>query len=197
MPERALGRGGAEEHVPVGRLGTASAKVVEDRLSDDRREWEGRGVPGLAFGNREALALPVDVVQCERRDLSRPQAVGDEQEQDGVVPPARGRPALHPGQHPVHIAPGDRPGDAREAVDLGPANRRAQVTCKDAPTVRVAQEHAQDARSVSDRAPGQPRSGTLDDEGTEDGGRELLERLEPDPSEVRLEAVEVVAVAEN
>ncbi len=59
----------------------------------------------------------------------------------------------------------------------------------------VAQEHPQDARPVSDRALGQPRTGALDDEGTEDGGRELRERLDPDPTEVGLEAVEVVPIA--
>ncbi len=196
-PERALGRGDAEEHAAVGRLGAPSPKVVEDRLADDRRERERRGVAGFAFGNRQALAFPVDVVQRERRDLSRPQTVGDEQEQDCVVPPAHLGPALNPGQDPVDVAPGDRPGDAREPVDLGPADRRAQVACEDALAVRVAEKHPQHARSVTDCALGQSRAGTLDDERTEDSRRELLERLDPDPSEVRLEAVEVVVVAEN
>jgi hypothetical protein len=63
--------------------------------------------------------------------------------------------------------------------------------------VRVAEEHPQDARSVTNRAPRQPRAGTLDAVGAEDRRRELLDRLDPDASEIVLEALEVMAIAEN
>ena len=44
---------------------------------------------GLALEDLEAVVLPVDVVQRECRDLPAAQAVGHEQEQDGVVAPSR------------------------------------------------------------------------------------------------------------
>jgi len=83
-------------------------------------------VARLALGDRQAIALPVDVVQGERGDLPAPQAVGDEQEQNGVVAPARFGSAVDAGEDPVDVVPGDGAGDAREPVDLGPADCSTQ-----------------------------------------------------------------------
>jgi hypothetical protein len=125
-------------------------------------------VAGLALGDRQAFALPVDVVKGERGDLPATQPVGDQQQQDGVVAPARFAPALDTGQDPVDIVPGDRPRDARKPVNLGAPDGGTQVGGDDAFPPGVPQEHPQDTDTAAHRALGQARSSALDDEGGQD-----------------------------
>jgi hypothetical protein len=152
---------------------------------------------GLAFGDCQTLALPVNVVEGERGDFPAAQAVGDQQQQDDVVALARFGPSVDPGQDSVDIGPGDGTRDVREPVYLGPPDGSAQVAAQHALAVRVAQEHSQDASTVAHRGLGQPRAGTFDDEGPEDRRREVLDRLDADPPQVGLEGLEVMAVAEH
>src|SRR5664280_41818 len=51
--------------------------------------------------------------------------------------------------------------------------------------------------TIAHRALGQPRGGTLDDERAQDRRRQLLDRLDTDPPQVRLEAVEVMTIAKH
>jgi hypothetical protein len=175
----------------------AVAQVVEERLADDDRQGESGGMARLALGHRKALALPVDVVECLRRDLSAPQPIGDEQEQDGVVALARLGPPIDRAECAVDVVPGDRAGNAREPVELGPLDSPAQIRAEDSLPVRVAEEHSQRPRAVAHRALGQTGSGPLDDVGAEDRRRQLANAADPDPTQVGLEAVELVAVAEQ
>jgi len=80
-------------------------------------------VAGLALGDRQPVTLPVDVIEGERGDLAAAQAIGDQQEQDGIVALDCFGPAVDGCQDPVDVLPGDRPGDARQPVDLRPFHR--------------------------------------------------------------------------
>jgi hypothetical protein len=46
------------------------AQIVDKRLAADNRQREGSGVACLAFRDRHALTLPVDVVERQRSDLA-------------------------------------------------------------------------------------------------------------------------------
>lgn len=150
-------------------------------------------MPPLPFRDGETLSLPIDVVQRERRDLTTPQAVDDQQQQNGVVPlPAR-RATVDAGEHPLYLGPGDRPGDGGQPIRLRPVDRVGQITPQDALAVRVAQEHPQDAAALPHRRLGQPQASAL--------GHERAQQLRgqfadgrADPDEIDLEAVQVVAI---
>ncbi len=101
----------AQEHLPGGGLGPAVAQVVDQRLTDRRRQREGGVVARLALGDAEALPLPIDVVQPEGGDLPAAQPVAHQQHQDGVIPPAAGCAAVDAGQHLGHLGPRDGPRD--------------------------------------------------------------------------------------
>ena len=170
-------------------------QVVDDGLADHGRERERRRVAGLALRDRQALTLPVDVVEGERGDLPAAQAIGDQQQQDRVVPPARRGPAVDTGQDPVDLVPGDRPRDARQPVDLRPAHGAAQIAGEDTVPVRRSAGTPAAPRPVAHRALGQPGASAFDDEGAQDRRRELLDRGDTDPPQVGLEALEVVPIA--
>ena len=108
-----------EEQLPLIAPRTAVLQIVHERFPDRPRERERGRVPGLALRHPEALAPPIDVIQRQRGDLSATQPVGDQQHQDRPVTLAARRAAIHPGQHPADLLPGDRPRDARQAIASG------------------------------------------------------------------------------
>ena len=103
--DRTPGRHRAEEDPTIRRLWAAMTQVVDDGLAEHRRDRERRRVVGLALEHLEAVVLPVDVVQRERCDLTAAHAVGDEQEEDRVVPPTGGRASIDSREHPVDLRP--------------------------------------------------------------------------------------------
>ena len=94
-----------EEDMAVRALRAAMAQIVEQRLTDHDRQREGGRVACLPLRDRQTLTLPVDVVEREHGDLATTQTVGDEQQQDRVVPPARLGPAINDGKSPVDVLP--------------------------------------------------------------------------------------------
>ena len=62
----------------VAGLGAPVLEVVQEGLTDHHGQGKGRGVAGLAFGDRQTLALPVNVVEGQRGDFPAPQTVGDQ-----------------------------------------------------------------------------------------------------------------------
>lgn len=152
---------------------------------------------GLAFGDGQPIALPVDVVEGQRRHLAATKAVGHEQHQDGVVPlPARRAP-IDATEHPFHLGPRDRARDAREPVDLRPLDRAAEVAPDDTLAVGESQEDAQHPTAIADRRLGQPCPGALGDEGAEDCRGQLLQTSDAEVVQVGLEAVQVMPVGAN
>jgi hypothetical protein len=136
----------------------------------------------------------VVILKGERGDFPGTHAVGHQQQQDGVVTPARLGPAVDTGQDPVGLFPGNRARDVREPVDLRPPNRRAQIAGQHAFPMGVAQKHPQHSSAVTHRALGQPRSGAFDHEGAHDRRGEVSDRVDPDPPQVGLEPVQVVSI---
>ena len=104
-----------EEQVPVGGLRPALLQVVEDRLAYDWRQRIDRHVVGLAFAHVQPLALPVEVIEGQAGDLAGAQPVCDEQQQDGVVPPADRRAAIDRLEHAPDLVP---------AIDRGSSAKR-------------------------------------------------------------------------
>ena len=127
--------------MPVTRVRSAAAQVVQQRLTDHRRQGERGGMPCLTFGDRQTVTFPVDVIQGQRGHLPGPQPVGDQQQQDGVITAANRGAPVNSGQDPIHLSPRDRAGDIRHPVDLRPAHRVTEVTGQHALPVGIPQEH--------------------------------------------------------
>jgi hypothetical protein len=145
------------------------AQIVEECLTDDDGQGEGAGVAGLALRDSQTLSFPVDVIEGERGDLSATQAVGDEQQQDRVVPSPSLGPAIDDPKGPVDVVPRDRSRDARQPVELRPLDGVGQIGRDHALAVGVAQKHPQHPGRVADRALGQPQRRALDHERAEHG----------------------------
>jgi hypothetical protein len=64
------------------------------RLHDGEQRVDRRRVPGLARWDAQAFAAPVDIVQGQGRGIASLEAIGRQQEYDGITPPAAGRPTV-------------------------------------------------------------------------------------------------------
>ena len=159
--------------MPVAAGWPAMPQVVHQGLADHGRQRERGRVPGLAAGDGQPVALPVDVVQGQGRYLAGPQPVGHQQQQDRVIALAAGGAAVDGAQHQPHLRPGDGPRDAGQLVGRGPLHGLAQVGGQQALAMRVPQEHAQHAAAAPHRRLGQARPGALGDERAEDRRRQL------------------------
>ena len=76
--------------VPFGR---PLLQIGGDRLADVARQREAVLVTSLAM-DHDLAGPPVDVLQAEAGDLAGPQPEAEQDEQDGVVPPALGPPSV-------------------------------------------------------------------------------------------------------
>jgi len=154
-------------------------------------------MPGLAPGDGQPVAPPVDVVQGQRRHLAGPQPVGHQQQQDRVITLAARSAAVDGAEHQPGLLPGDGPRDAGQLVGRRPLYGLAQVGCQQALAARVAEEHAQHPADGPHRRPGQARTGALGDERAEDRRRQVLQPGDADLLQVRLEARQVMPVTHD
>ena len=175
----------------------AVPQVVHQGLADHGRQRERGRVPGLAAGDGQPVAPPVDVVQGQGRHLAGPQPVGHQQQQDRVITLAAGGAAVDAAEHQCHLRPGDRPRDVRQPVGRRPLHRLAQVGGHQPLAVRIPQEHAQHPAAAPHRRLGQARPGALGDERAEDRRRQLRQPGDADPVQVGLEAGQVMPVAHD
>ena len=97
----------------------------------------------LAFGDPEAVVVPIDIVQRECRYFAGPQPVTRQQQQDRIVTPAGGAASIHPFQDQPDLVPRDRPRNARKAIGLRVLHGPAQVLCQNTLAVQVAEKGPQ------------------------------------------------------
>src|SRR5205085_8884141 len=108
---------------------------------------------------------------------------------------AAGRAPIHAREHLAHLRPRDRSRDVGEPVGPRPIHRLAQIASEHALAMRVAQEPTQRPTEQPDARLGQASPGALRDERADQRWRELDQLLDPDSSEVALEAPQVALVA--
>ncbi len=197
VADRLERRDRTQEHPPLIAPRTTVLQIVHERFPDRRRERERGRVPGLALRYPQMLALPIDVIQHQRRDLSATQPVGDQQHQDRPVTLAARRAAFNPGEHAADLLPGDRPRDAREPVRQRPLDRAAEIAPDRALAMRVAQEHPQRRAAIPQRLVLQPFARAISDERAQDRRRELRELRDTDPLQKQLKAPQMMPVAIN
>ena len=154
-------------------------------------------MPGLAPGDGEPVAPPVDIVQGQRRHLAGPQPVGHQQQQDRVITLAARSTPVDGAEHQPDLLPGDGPRDAGQLVGRRPLYGLAQVGGQQALTARIAEEHAQHPADGPHRRPGQARTGALGDERAEDRRRQVLQPGDADLLQVGLEARQVMPVGHD
>jgi hypothetical protein len=115
-----------EEHSAL-HIGPAVLQVVDDGLADDGRQRISGGVIGLALTYMQSIALPVDVIERERRDLPGTQPICDHEQQHSVVAPSDDRAPLDLIEHFLDGIPADRPRDVRQSIVLRHLNQLAEV----------------------------------------------------------------------
>jgi hypothetical protein len=65
-------------------------EVPDDRLSDDGHERIDLGTSRLGAADRQTVVLPIDVVQAQRGDLTGPEAIDRQQQENRSVSDVRG-----------------------------------------------------------------------------------------------------------
>src|SRR5471030_996057 len=60
-----------DKHCAVFRRRPRLVKIVGDGLPSDGRQWQHVNAVGLAYPDSQRAVLPIDVVQVQRRDLTR------------------------------------------------------------------------------------------------------------------------------
>src|SRR5438309_12039629 len=89
--DRSLRRKDAEKQVAIFGFRSAMLEVIDDRFCNNSRQRIDRGMSCLAGQDLKSLTLPVNIIQCQPCDLMRPQAIGHQKKQNGVVPPSPDR----------------------------------------------------------------------------------------------------------
>src|SRR5215471_1519937 len=184
------------EDLAIGRLRPGLLKVVQQRIADRGGQRVSGAVTGLAFRHANPLALPVDVVERQRRDFPAAKAIRDEQDEDRVVPSPGRATALNSVQHSTHLIPGDRARDAGETVASRHLDARAEVSSNQALSMKVPEENAEDARPIAQARRAEILR-ALRDEAAKDRRRDRAEGPNPNTLEIRLERPEVVLVVED
>ena len=87
------------------RRGRALFEVPDDRLSDDGHERIDLGTSRLGATDRQTVVLPIDVVKAQRGDLTGPEAIDRQQQENRAVSDVRrviGRRVL---DQPIDVLP--------------------------------------------------------------------------------------------
>lgn len=80
-------------------------EIPDDRLSDDGHERIDLGTSQLGATDRQTVVLPIDVVQAQRGDLTGPEAIDRQQQENRAASDVRrviGRRVL---DHPIDVIP--------------------------------------------------------------------------------------------
>src|SRR5208337_1545864 len=74
--DRSLRRKDAEKQVAILGFRSAMLEVIDDRFCNNSRQRIDGGMSCLAGEDLKSFAFPVNIIQCQPRDLMRPQAIG-------------------------------------------------------------------------------------------------------------------------
>ena len=148
---------------------------------------------GLALGNEQALAFPIDVIEGQRGDLPGAKSVGDEQKQHCEVALAERTTTVHALEHQSDVVATDRPRHAGQAVHAWRLDRPGQVARDRAFPVGIAHQHPHRTAHSSHAGLAHTRAG-LGHEGAENGRGEFGEALHTDANQKGFEDSKVVTV---
>ena len=100
-----------QKHVRVVDLGAFVLPIVNDRQRALIRQWQVESPAGLVLDQGQSPVRPVDLVEPQPLDVSRPQPKQRREQHHRPVPQTRLRPVAGLGQRPGHLA---RPVDRRQ-----------------------------------------------------------------------------------
>jgi hypothetical protein len=97
----------------------------------------------FACRDPQAVMAPLDVVQSQRGYFASPEPIGDEQEQDRVIPSAQDGLTINAVQQFLHILGRDRSGQMREPIVGGSLHDPAKIASDEPFAVQIAQKHTE------------------------------------------------------
>jgi hypothetical protein len=99
----------------------------------------------LRTPHADAMCPPVDVIQAQRHNLGRAHAVGRHQEEQRLVPKAKGCSDIDRSQDPTHVGPGHGTRRTIDRTNLRRDDERREIRRRDPSHLEVAEERAERA----------------------------------------------------
>jgi hypothetical protein len=137
----------------------------------------------LSPEDSELLALPIDVIEPERGDLSRAQAVSDQEQKYRVVPASRRRTPVDTLEHATRFVPRHGAWNIREPIRPGTLDRGTEIAVDVTLTMKVPKEDAERPARIAHTALSE-FARPIGDKCAQDRRRQVAKPTQLDPLEI-------------